>query len=151
MSDPQIARRCPSCGVSLRERAFFCPQCGNSLTNESSDTVRDLNQTIAESQPRPTMPLAPTTPLNSPVELPTQPLRRPGGNAPQYGARQKIQHRTSLQKKTANGLQKVEKIRKISSVVLDEAAYDPSLRFVLVAAALLIIFLTILIMSRLIG
>ena len=97
------------------------------------------------------MPLAPTTPLNSPVDLPTQPLRRPGGNAPEYGARRRIQNTTSLQRRTANGLQKVEKIRRISSVVLDEAAYDPSLRFILVAAALFIIFLTILIMSKLIG
>jgi predicted RNA-binding Zn-ribbon protein involved in translation (DUF1610 family) len=151
MSDPQISRRCPSCGVSIRERAFFCPQCGNTLSSETGDTVRDLNQTIPDSQARPTMPLDPTAPLNSPMDLPTQPLRRAGGNAPEYGAKHRIQSTTAIHRKTANGLQKVEKIRRISSVVLDEAAYDPSLRFVLVAAALFIIFLTILIMSKLIG
>jgi hypothetical protein len=97
------------------------------------------------------MPLDPTAPLNSPMDLPTQPLRRAGGNAPEYGAKHRIQSTTAIHRKTANGLQKVEKIRRISSVVLDEAAYDPSLRFVLVAAALFIIFLTILIMSKLIG
>jgi hypothetical protein len=85
------------------------------------------------------------------MDLPTQPLRRAGGNAPEYGAKHRIQSTTAIHRKTANGLQKVEKIRRISSVVLDEAAYDPSLRFVLVAAALFIIFLTILIMSKLIG
>lgn len=44
----------------------------------------------------------------------------------------------------------VEKWRQISTTVIDEAAYDPSLRFVLVAALLFILFLVILIMSELI-
>jgi hypothetical protein len=44
-----------------------------------------------------------------------------------------------------------EKVRKISSVVLDEAAYDPSLRFILVGAALFILFLTILVLSEILG
>jgi hypothetical protein len=39
----------------------------------------------------------------------------------------------------------------MSSVVIDQASYDPSLRFILVAAALFIVFLTILIISKLIG
>jgi hypothetical protein len=50
-----------------------------------------------------------------------------------------------------DGAQRVEKIRKMSSVVIDQASYDPSLRFILVAAALFIVFLTILIISKLIG
>ena len=97
------------------------------------------------------MPLAPTAPLNSPAELPTQTLRRPGGHAPEYGAKRKTQRPTVLQPEGLQGLPRVEKIRRISSVVLDEAAYDPSLRFILVAAALFIIFLTILVMNKLIG
>ena len=44
----------------------------------------------------------------------------------------------------------VEKLRQISTIVIDEAAYDPSLRFVLVAAVLFILFLVILIVSELI-
>ena len=28
MSEPEIARRCTACGVTVRERAMFCPQCG---------------------------------------------------------------------------------------------------------------------------
>src|SRR5262249_54926953 len=50
-----------------------------------------------------------------------------------------------------NVLQRVEKLRKVSSVVIDEAAYDPSLRFVLVAALLFLIFLVIVIVSKIIG
>lgn len=45
--------------------------------------------------------------------------------------------------------QSVGRLREISSVVLDEASYDPSLRFVLVAAALFLLFLVILLLSEL--
>jgi hypothetical protein len=40
------------------------------------------------------------------------------------------------------------KVREISTVMLDEAAYDPSARFVLVAAVLFVLFLIILILSE---
>jgi len=46
---------------------------------------------------------------------------------------------------------RVEKIRHVSSVMIDQAAYDPSLRFLLVAAAFFILFLVLLILSKVIG
>ena len=46
---------------------------------------------------------------------------------------------------------RVESWREVSSVVIDEATYDPSLRFVLVAALLFVIFLVIVVWSKLIG
>lgn len=46
---------------------------------------------------------------------------------------------------------RVEHIRKVSSVVIDQAAYDPSIRFLLVAAAFFILFLVLLIASKVIG
>lgn len=46
---------------------------------------------------------------------------------------------------------RVEKLRHVSSVVIDQAAYDPSLRFLLVAAAFFILFLVLLILSKIIG
>jgi hypothetical protein len=49
-----------------------------------------------------------------------------------------------------NLLPRVEKLRKVSSVVIDQAAYDPSLRFVLVAAVLFVIFLLILLLNELV-
>jgi hypothetical protein len=48
-------------------------------------------------------------------------------------------------------LARVEKIRKVSSIVIDQAAYDPSLRFLLVAAVLFVVFLVLLIFSKVIG
>ena len=50
-----------------------------------------------------------------------------------------------------NLLPRVEKLRQASNVVLDEAAYDPSLRFILIALALFLIFLLILLASNILG
>jgi hypothetical protein len=46
---------------------------------------------------------------------------------------------------------RVDKIRRVSSVVIDQAAYDPSLRFILVAAVLFFLFLFLLIVSKVLG
>lgn len=46
---------------------------------------------------------------------------------------------------------RVEKLRHVSSAMIDQAAYDPSLRFLLVAAAMFLLFLVLLIMSKVIG
>jgi hypothetical protein len=45
-------------------------------------------------------------------------------------------------------LHRVQRLAKMSTVVLEEASYDPSLRFVLVAAVLFVIFLLILVLSK---
>jgi hypothetical protein len=48
-------------------------------------------------------------------------------------------------------LGRVEEIKKVSSVVIHQAAYDPSLRFLLVAAVLFLLFLVLLILSKILG
>ena len=112
MSEPEIARRCSACGLSVRARAMFCPQCGNPVNGET----QDIHDTIAESAPEP-------------VVAPTEPLR------PDHeGVRGRVQ-----------------KLRKVSSVVIDQAAYDPSLRFLLVAAVLFVVFIVLLILSKVLG
>jgi len=45
----------------------------------------------------------------------------------------------------------VNKLRKGTSIVIDEASYDPSLRFVLIALILFVLFLVLLILSKWIG
>jgi hypothetical protein len=50
-----------------------------------------------------------------------------------------------------NVVQRVQKFREISSVVIDEAGYDPSLRFVLVAAVLFVLFIVIVLLNKVIG
>jgi hypothetical protein len=47
-----------------------------------------------------------------------------------------------------DGLNRVEKLRQISGAMIDEAADDPSLRFVLVAAVLFVLFLVLLLLSE---
>jgi zinc ribbon protein len=104
MSEPEIARRCIACGVSVRQHAMFCPQCGN-----------PISQTIEPPVPEPAPP------------APAPPRHHEGVKA------------------------RVQKIRHVSSVMIDQAAYDPSLRFLLVAAAFFILFLVLLILSKVIG
>ncbi len=101
MSEPEIARRCHSCGVSLRQNALYCPQCGERI----GDQVRE----------------------NPPPSVPQK-----------TGVAENVRER-------------VEKIRHVSSVMIDQAAYDPSLRFLLVAAGLFVLFLILLILSKVIG
>lgn len=112
MSDPEIARRCSSCGASVRQRAMFCPQCGNPISEAQAPAMTA------------TTPLVPETMIET---APVQKVREDGVRG------------------------RVEKLRKVSSVVIDQAAYDPSLRFLLVAAVLFLLFLVLLILSKVIG
>jgi hypothetical protein len=47
--------------------------------------------------------------------------------------------------------QRARKVREMSGVVLDEAGDDPSLRFVLVAAVLFVLFLVIVLLNKFIS
>ena len=102
MSEPEIARRCSACGVSVRNTAVFCPQCGQQM---GADPV----------------------PENSSPPVPAK-----------IGVAENVRDR-------------VEKIKHVSSVMIDQAAYDPSLRFLLIAGVLFILFLILLILSKVIG
>lgn len=97
ITEPEIARRCPHCGVSLRHQAVFCPQCGEKII-ENSTPAESAKPGVAE-----------------------------------------------------NVHERVEKIKYVSSVVIDQAASDPSLRFLLVAAVLFVLFLILLLLSKVIG
>jgi hypothetical protein len=48
-------------------------------------------------------------------------------------------------------VKRVEKIHHVSSVMLEEATYDPSLRFVLVALGLFVLFVVLLVLSKVMG
>jgi len=111
MSEPEIARRCTACGMSVRQHAVFCPQCGNPISQTAVTTTTAPADTIVDHTPPP-----------------APPARRQDG---------------------VKG--RVEKLRHVSSVMIDQAAYDPSLRFLLVAAAMFLLFLVLLILSKVIG
>ena len=67
-------------------------------------------------------------------------------------ARDKL-HRasTATREALAGNVKRVEKIRQVSTVMFEEASYDPSLRFVLVALGLFIVFIILLVLSKVMG
>lgn len=162
MPEPEISRRCSSCGASIRDKAFFCPQCGRQLQkgsedetaalHDTHDIVRDVTLTEADFQvqPQPKTPPIVVAPPPQPAR-PTKPKKHQSQRAKgEVGAR--IQRATDKARGVEeNVAQRVQKFREISSVVIDEAGYDPSLRFVLVAAILFLLFLLIVILNRFIG
>ena len=175
MIEPEISRRCSVCGASIRERAFFCPQCGKQV-ELGLQTGSPLTQPLIE-QPnsvaeKPTETLLEAAQSATDAEEPqhTPVTKTPGGHRSNHPRRKRPGMRPTTVKNgyvlavdrghraTAaareviedNLLPRVEKLRKVSSVVIDQAAYDPSLRFVLVAAVLFLIFLVILVLNELV-
>jgi hypothetical protein len=175
MVDPEISRRCRFCGASIRIRGTFCPQCGNPTYETAGDEPDGGNEVTTEEvfeapetvsvdlSGLPTAdltnhsPVADTVPLHTipvsdrsvvrPDESPTVPLSATPhlATAPREDSARSRPTREALGGDVKKGLGKV---REISTVVLEEASYDPSARFVLVAAVLFILFLIILILSE---
>jgi uncharacterized Zn finger protein (UPF0148 family) len=186
MAEPEISRRCPSCGASYRAGALFCPQCGNALAPRAS----------AETS----IPAAPEVSNDHAVSLPEEPQEQSNIEASQSKAPAEIGQETlpshvfeqlatihapadekeispaiidqsqpvappaqqtpgtfqGDQSATRDILEdkprpRVEKLRQASSVVLGEATYDPSLRFILVAVVLFLAFVVLLILSKVMG
>ncbi len=160
MPEPEIARRCHSCGASIRDLAFFCPECGKEL--KTSGELDRPSESTAPIESGITSPLVEPKEqkdqleTNRPAGLPQE--MKPGAanpaketpRAPAVGdGRGRVQRATGLAKSVGGDVvQRGHKLREMSSVVLDEAHYDPSLRFVLVAAALFILFLVIMLLNK---
>ena len=139
MSIPEIIHRCSSCGASLKT-ALFCPQCGKAATptavppipvaaEERSVAAQNLQNDSATSVP-PSVALGP----------------KPGPpktvSAPVSAGREMFERKLKP---------RVDQLRHASSVVLEEAAYDPSVRFVLVVAVLFLLFLALLLLNKWLG
>jgi uncharacterized Zn finger protein (UPF0148 family) len=148
MSTPDIARRCPACGASIRERAFFCPQCGRDLNLQKS-TAEKESETAVTKELRSVDSRAETQPQQKPdIKAPANELQRDTA----LRVRETVRSLSAAAPAAVEaGRQQVQKIREISTVVLDEASYDPSVRFVLVVLALFMLFLLLLFLSKWIG
>ena len=147
MSEPVIARRCPHCGVSIREAAFFCPQCGQQLPGHSHAPTQPSTPDVTQPLFRDTIAL---DAAGSASLKETGKESRSVGKIGAVGA--KIQRATTIARDVEGDvIHRVQKVRQISSVVIDEAGYDPSLRFVLVAAVLFVLFLVIVLLNKLIS
>ena len=162
MAKPEIARRCSVCGASIREAAVFCPQCGAELPQqnlEEKPTTSVVTTPLDVLSPHqdeadPEVHRAESDEYKpEPMEGAATPAEKiPAGKAHVGKVRDKIQRATTLARDVEGDvIHRVQKVRQMSSVVLDEAGYDPSLRFVLVAAALFLLFLLVLLLNKLIG
>jgi len=162
--EPEIARRCPDCGASVRGSAYFCPQCGKKV-KEGADT-----SSAGDTPPAPARRLTDvrTNAARSTREGPAAPdANAPSAVAESRGraegssgrANNDDDGRSKRQRMTAAARDvveeklspRVEKLRHASNVMLEEAAYDPSLRFVLVAIAILVLSLLLLLLNYLLG
>jgi hypothetical protein len=181
MSEPEIARRCPSCGASIRDRALFCPQCGNAVPPRDSSQTQPLVTPAAEEKvPQKVAPASDqrvepgdahsndthalpskeshkethqgsqkATPVKAPAN---ETARTSAGQAARGAVGARIQRATTLARDVEGDvIHRARQVREISSVVLDEAGDDPSLRFVLVAAVLFLLFLVIVVLNKLIS
>ena len=149
MPEPKISRRCPTCGVSIRDEAFFCPQCGDKIDRPTPTVsgIHDTEEVIAAESQALTQKDVSTGTETTIVET-----REAARARPKAGRGSKFQRVTKKARNVEGDvIQRVQKIRNISNVVIDEASYDPSLRFVLVAAALFVVFLVIVLLNNVIN
>ncbi len=145
MSQPEISHRCTSCGASIREPAMFCPDCGKPLAQATPEPESPV---VAEAA----APEAAKVTTHDPGKT-SDPPANPVSKAGTYGKARDSLHRasTATREALADNVKRVEKIRHVSSVVLGEATYDPSLRFVLVAIGIFVVFLVLLLLSKVMG
>jgi hypothetical protein len=169
LMEPEISHRCQSCGAAIRTRAQFCPQCGKGLKGSASDALppsetSDSLRLVKGEQELKTTPLPsiskviePTQGLSPNVEEKATPDAADGDHESSQrviAAQDESLSKRQRVKDAARGMVKenvrprVEKLRQASSVMLEEAsAIDPSLRFILIALFLFIIFVAMLFLS----
>jgi hypothetical protein len=165
MSQPEIFRRCAHCGASSKPGELFCAQCGNALVTEKNDQAAEPNSLAAVNdlpvetvlvsnvETEPHTPTSVHTSGPAPVES-VDPVSTTPNTVTVFPPPRRAE--TASQQAvltTSGGLEdkakpRAEKPRRVSSVVLDEAAYDPSIRFILVVAFLFVVFLVLLLLSK---
>lgn len=175
---PEISHRCPSCGVSVRNRdALFCPECGKPLSEKSTepkapeavepgtsspesedeardvahDAISDAEEDEPSSSAPPAIGEASAASSQPKDDEPAAAVHRRGEKT-----RERLHRASDIARGVGRGVieepaKRVEKIRQASTVVIEEASYDPSLRFVLVALALFVVSVVLLVLSKVMG
>ena len=157
---------------------MFCPECGQPLgqepgatdaqkiaeqetPGESSAAVSaagsDTSQ-AGEAQPSAPAPAQPPAQVETADSDPNPETKREGQTVSPENptrverTREKLQHASSVARGAIEqNVKRADKIRHVSSAMLEEASYDPSLRFVLVALGVFIVFLLLLLLSKVMG
>lgn len=156
---PEISHRCPSCGAAVRERnALFCPECGKALKDNSPAPAAPEPNKIVENAAT-AAPESETPKISAPSQVGTSQAEITPSHHPQRIAektRETLHRASAAASAAARGVieepvKRVERIRHASTHVIEEASYDPSLRFVLVALGLFVVFLILLVLSKVMG
>ena len=157
---------------------MFCPECGKPLAQAApkaptANASPDAEQPAAAEIPVPALtsstelvepgkdPLA-GRPAVVPEEVKADPVSRrnqthqPTEPEARPGTRERTRERLHRASSVARGalednVKRVEKIHDFSTAMIEEAHYDPSLRFVLVALGLFIVFVILLVLSKVMG
>ena len=143
---------------------MFCPECGKPLATDATRSEPPAEIPAAELEPpadSAAIKTGESETAASSVEVPTVPAE-PAANKPgqpddgPHGVRERTReglHRASNAARGAleDNVKRVEKIHHVSTAMLEEAHYDPSLRFVLVALGLFIVFIILLVLSKVMG
>jgi hypothetical protein len=167
---PDISLRCSSCGASVREPAMFCPECGKPLATASTQTEPPAAAEISKAALAPSTNSEPfaareaQTPPASPEvagatidpETVANKTDKPDESSSPPGTRERTRERLHRASSVARGalednVKRVEKIHHVSTAMIEEASYDPSLRFVLVALGLFVVFIILLVLSKVMG
>lgn len=156
---PEISHRCPSCGASTRdfgEGVLFCAECGQALA--ASEKVENETGKTGAPDPGATASVSsPTIDSNkAKTDSPAVVEKAPAGTHERATARERTRETLQRASQRTRGaiegnVKRVEKIHQVSSVMLEEATYDPSLRFVLVALGLFVLFVILLVLSKVMG
>ena len=175
---PRISHRCHSCGVAIREQAMFCPECGRPLSQASKVAEPEVVAQASAPPPAEKPPIdepaeaalqASSSPpeLSSALSAETKALESSSTHEAQKTkpriastshpgkverTKEKL-HRASSAARDAieENVKRVDKIRHVSTAMIEEASYDPSMRFVLVALALFVVFVILLVLSKVMG
>ncbi len=177
--EPEIARRCTDCGASVRGGALFCPQCGKALRQAGAAAgdggaaaeVADEGPAQPVTEPRRTASVIAPQGMDAGSAPPPQaqdarPTRQPSAEARRRTAEiitrrpedeEEVRRRrrgvTAAAREAVEEklTPRVEKLRHASNAMLEEASYDPSLRFVLVAVAAVLLSLLLLLLNYVLG
>jgi hypothetical protein len=123
---------------------MFCPECGKALSKPSREAAPQI---VADA---PASEIAdPTADHSAAAKSQAEPVARAGT----YEKAREGFHRasTATREALADNVKRVEKIRHVSSAMIEEATYDPSLRFVLVALVVFVVFVLLLLLSKVMG
>jgi uncharacterized Zn finger protein (UPF0148 family) len=157
---PEISHRCPGCGASTHdfgEGVLFCPECGKPLAAATEAQGSEAQQPAKEAVATASVSSSATAENDQPqTDLPTSPSSTGRSDQEHIGARERTRQTLQRASQRTRGaiegnVKRVEKIHDVSSAMLEEAHYDPSLRFVLVALGLFVLFVILLVLSKVMG